>query len=90
MTFHRRDFIQSTSLAALSIASSRSFLQAANASDFRFKYLLASCMYGYTDIHEIIPDVSKTGASAVDLWPMVHGNQREQLDKMGNRNSLVY
>jgi hypothetical protein len=47
-------------------------------------------MYGYTDIHEIIPDVSKTGASAVDLWPMVHGNQREQLDKMGNRNSLVY
>jgi len=88
MTLHRREFIQSASLASASLVSvslpqSESFLQAANASDFRFKYLLASCMYGYTDLDEIVPEVAKVGASAIDLWPMVHGNQREQLDKIG-------
>jgi len=40
-------------------------------------------MYGYTDLQEIMPEVKKIGASAIDLWPKVHGNQREQLDKMG-------
>ena len=83
MTLHRRDFVKTTSLAAISLASSRSFLQAATLSDFRFKYLLGSCMYGYADLQEIFSEVTRTGASAIDLWPMVHGNQREQLDQIG-------
>jgi len=83
MTLYRRDFVKSTSLAAISLASSRSFLHAAKSNDFRLKYLLSSCMYGYTDVHELIPEVIKTGATAIDLWPMVHGNQREQLDQIG-------
>jgi methionine-R-sulfoxide reductase len=40
-------------------------------------------MYGYTDVGEILPEVKKIGASAIDLWPKVHGNQREQLDELG-------
>ncbi len=52
-------------------------------SNSKFKYMLGSCMYGYTDLQEIMPEVKKIGASAIDLWPKVHGNQREQLDKMG-------
>ncbi len=47
------------------------------------KYMLASCMYGYTPLTEILPEVSKIGATAIDLWPKVHGNQREQLDEIG-------
>jgi len=40
-------------------------------------------MYGYTDLGTILPEVAKTGASAIDIWPKVHGSQREQLDDMG-------
>ena len=46
-------------------------------------YILASCMYGYTALGEIVPEVRKAGATALDVWPKVHGNQREQLDEMG-------
>ena len=50
---------------------------------FRLRYLLASCLYGYTDVREILPEVAKTGARYIDLWPKVHGSQREQLDEIG-------
>ena len=50
---------------------------------FELKYLLASCMYGYLYVGEILPEVKKTGAMAIDLWPKVHGNQREQLTDLG-------
>lgn len=57
--------------------------QAKNESPFELKYILGSCMYGYTDVEEILPEVHKIGATAIDIWPKVHGNQREQLDEMG-------
>ncbi len=50
---------------------------------FSLRYLLASCLYGYAALEDILPEVKRTGASAIDLWPKVHGNQREQLDTMG-------
>jgi sugar phosphate isomerase/epimerase len=46
-------------------------------------YLLASCMYGYLDLAEILPEVHQAGAAAIDIWPKVHGNQREQMDDLG-------
>ena len=50
---------------------------------FRLKYLLASCLYGYQYVGEVFPEVRKTGAFAIDIWPKVHGNQREQLNDLG-------
>ena len=50
---------------------------------FSLKYLLGSCLYGYQSVGEILPEVRKTGAVAIDIWPMVHGNQREQLSDLG-------
>jgi sugar phosphate isomerase/epimerase len=50
---------------------------------FEFKYLLASPMYGYADLQEILPEATKVGATAIDIWPKVHGNQREQITEMG-------
>jgi sugar phosphate isomerase/epimerase len=50
---------------------------------FSLRYILASCMYGYTELRHIVPEVRNIGASAIDIWPKVHGNQREQLDAMG-------
>jgi len=50
---------------------------------FRLKYILGSCMYGYTKLEEILPEVKKVGAGAIDIWPKVHGDQREQIEEMG-------
>lgn len=52
-------------------------------------YMLGSCLYGYMYLGEILPEVRKTGASAIDLWPKVHGNQREQLDDLGEQKVLA-
>lgn len=58
-------------------------LAASEKEQFEFKYLLASPMYGYADLQEILPEATKVGATAIDVWPKVHGNQREQITEMG-------
>lgn len=71
-----------TSVAATTLPQLAS-TAAAQPSEFRLRYMLASCMYGYLPLAEILPEVKRTGATAIDIWPKVHGNQREQLDEMG-------
>jgi sugar phosphate isomerase/epimerase len=56
---------------------------ASAAAGFEFKYIVASCMYGYMYLGEILPEVTQCGASHIDIWPKRHGNQREQLQDMG-------
>lgn len=70
---------------ALSTAASLSFIQATQAAEkpFRFRYGLASCLYGYAPIGEILREVKTCGATGIDIWPKAHGNQREQLDQLG-------
>ena len=82
MNSSRRFFLQSAAAAGTAAAAPR-LPGAEDSGDFELNYLLASCMYGYTDLAEILPEVGKTGAGAIDLWPKVHGNQREQLEAMG-------
>ncbi|MDA1314226.1 MAG: sugar phosphate isomerase/epimerase [Acidobacteria bacterium] len=41
-------------------------------------------MYGTMDLGVILPEVTKIGAEFIDVWPRVHGNQREQIEKMGH------
>ncbi|MEZ6041376.1 MAG: sugar phosphate isomerase/epimerase family protein [Planctomycetaceae bacterium] len=52
-------------------------------SSLKLKYIVGSCMYGYMYIGEILPEVAKCGATAIDIWPKRHGNQREQLADIG-------
>jgi sugar phosphate isomerase/epimerase len=59
------------------------WLQAQTPSDFQLNYILGSSLYGELKLEEIVPAVHQTGATAIDIWPRVHGNQREQLDEMG-------
>lgn len=40
-------------------------------------------MYGYTKLTDIVPELQKVGAKAIDIWPKPHGNQVEQLDDWG-------
>lgn len=80
---NRRRLLQTSMAAAWTAPNAFSLVAAAKSSDFQLNYLLASCLYGYFDIQEILPEVAKTGATAIDIWPKVHGNQREQLDELG-------
>ncbi len=40
-------------------------------------------MYGTTALSALLPEVTRAGATALDIWPKPHGNQREQLDELG-------
>ncbi len=59
-------------------------LQAADSSKFQLQYALASSMYGKLPLAEVVGEVHKIGAQWIDLWPMVHANQREQMEEMGH------
>jgi sugar phosphate isomerase/epimerase len=56
---------------------------AQTAAGYRFRYVLSSCLYGTTALSEILPEVRKAGAEEIDIWPRIHGNQREQIEEMG-------
>jgi len=51
---------------------------------WKFKYMAASSMYGDLPLATILPEVKKTGASAIELWPKKHGTQREEMDALGH------
>ena len=76
----RRRFLQ---LAALSSANAGGLPQAFANRDFKLNYILSSSMYGTLPLSTILPEVAKTGSATIDIWPRVHGNQREQMEKMG-------
>ena len=78
----RRSFTK-TAAAALAGSLASQNMAVAESDRLQLKYILGSCMYGYQYVGEIFPEVRKTGASAIDIWPKVHGNQREQLDGLG-------
>lgn len=50
---------------------------------FRLNYILGSPMYGTTPLAEVLPEVGKTGAAHLDIWPRPHANHREQAAELG-------
>ncbi len=58
-------------------------LAAEPADAWRPNYVLASSMYGRLPLEEVLPEVGKTGAAGIDLWPPVHGDQRKAIDELG-------
>jgi sugar phosphate isomerase/epimerase len=79
----RRSFCAASAVVVGSAITPPTAADAAESGPFQLKYILGSCMYGYQYIGEILPEVRKTGATALDVWPKVHGNQREQLTDLG-------
>ena len=51
---------------------------------FKLNYIAASSMYGELKLSQILPEVRKTGAEYIDIWPRSHGDQREQMDQLGH------
>ena len=52
-------------------------------SRWRPNYILSSALYGPATLPEILPEVAKTGATSIDLWPQPHGTQREEIESRG-------
>jgi sugar phosphate isomerase/epimerase len=74
----RRRFLQSLS----ALAAAPAF--AAEPPPWKLNYMLASSMYGSLPLSEILPEVKKTGATSIELWPKKHGTQREEIDTIGH------
>jgi len=79
----RRTFCRQAALAVAGLGAA-STLPAAVKPGFRLRYILASSMYGELPLVEVLPEVRKTGAEHIDLWPRKHGSQREQMDELGH------
>ncbi|PHS03338.1 MAG: xylose isomerase [Blastopirellula sp.] len=80
----RRHFHQLAAGASASLALASNHASAESTKQkFKLKYIVGSSMYGYQKLADIVPEVNKSGATAIDIWPKVHGDQREQLDEMG-------
>lgn len=67
-------------------APALSYAQPAAASrpTFKFRYIVASSLYGRLKLADILPEVQRAGAEHIDIWPEKHANQREQIDEMGH------
>ncbi len=78
----RRRFL-ATAAGATVIAAGAPAGHAVAGEPWRPQYLLASALYGTFPLAEILPEVGKTGAAMIDLWPKPHGTQREEIDALG-------
>ncbi len=79
----RRQVLKMTAaIAAANVGGWQAESRAA-AGDWQPRYILASAMYGNFSLAEILPEVAKTGAASIDLWPKPHGTQREEIDALG-------
>jgi sugar phosphate isomerase/epimerase len=58
--------------------------QGGDAEPFRLNYLLASSLYGKVHIREIVPEVTKAGCDALDVWCPNWVPHRTQVDEMGH------
>ncbi|MFZ2277361.1 MAG: sugar phosphate isomerase/epimerase family protein [Prosthecobacter sp.] len=74
----RRRFLQSLSALAAAPAFT------AEPPPWKLNYMLASSMYGSLPLADILPEVKKTGATSIELWPKKHGTQREEIDTIGH------
>jgi sugar phosphate isomerase/epimerase len=85
-SFHlvnRRQFLIASAAAAGLYANETT---AAAGRDFRFRYLVATSMYGGLSLDEILPEVQKCGAAHVDIWAS-HAEpvtQRQMIEAMGH------
>ena len=77
----RRDFCKYLA-AAITAATTKAALPDSTPI-FRLRYVVGSSMYGKMPLSEILPEIRKTGARHIDIWPEHHANQREQIQAMG-------
>jgi len=78
---HRRDFVKVAAFACAAAASGRLF--GAPAPSALRRYAIASSIFGNLPLREILAEMKRQGWDTIDLWPRVHGTQREEADALG-------
>ncbi len=81
----RRHFLKTTTAGLTAVGISSALAKAG----FRLNYILSSSMYGTLPLGEIVPEAQKIGAKTIDIWPRIHGNQREQMEKIGHEKFVA-
>lgn len=71
-------------MAGLATGIWASSVQSAEAKTWTPRYALASCLFGKSSLEDILAVTKTTGAEYIDLWPLPHGDQRNQIEEMGN------
>ena len=82
-TLSRRRAVSAVSVTAAGVVCGWQSKTKAAPGSWQPRYILASAMYGNFPLAEILPEVAKTGAASIDLWPKPHGTQREEIDTLG-------
>lgn len=83
-TMNRREMLRLLGLSgAASCLCAFRLLAETPAEKTKLRYALASSLFGTEPIEEILSVTKTTGAQWIDLWPLKHGNQREQVSEMG-------
>lgn len=86
-TLNRRTILRqaTSSLSAVALAplvATQSGEQSPE-TNFSLKHILATSLFGTEKLETILPIARQLGISAIDLWPKIHGSQREELTEMG-------
>jgi len=79
----RRSFLAGCGAAAATAGAGRALPAAAGQPAWKPRWILASALYGDFPLADVVPEVKKTGAGLIDLWPAPHGRQREEVDALG-------
>jgi sugar phosphate isomerase/epimerase len=82
-TLSRRQAVSAVAVTAAGVACGWQSKTKAAPGSWQPRYILASAMYGNFPLAKILPEVAKTGAESIDLWPKPHGTQREEIDTLG-------
>jgi len=83
-TVSRREACRHLATGTAALALSAVPVAAPARAPFALSYVLASSMYGKFRLEQIVPQVRKIGAAHIDLWPLGHADQREQMEAMGH------
>jgi sugar phosphate isomerase/epimerase len=83
-TLNRRQMCRLLAAGPAALGPAPGLVAAAEPKSFGLSYVLASSMYGTLKLEDILPEVRKTGAEHIDLWPRRHADQREQMEAMGH------
>lgn len=78
----RRGFLRTVTAGTLA-GGSRAGTCSPATPGWRPRFILASALYGTFPLEAVLPEVARTGAALLDLWPRPHGSQREEVDLLG-------
>lgn len=83
---NRRRFLAASLLGGASCLLARGAL---SAEPFALRYVLGSSLYGNLPLATILAEMDRADTHAIDLWPRVHGTQREEAEALGHKRLLA-